>query len=556
MSVSVMSASEAGPQTSSTVSTIAGDLYSLFLAPNSQSNALPAPLVPSSASPSQAAPATAAAKKPLPNTMPTGCAIKGVTPTAFVIAGMDGDTDRLATAVDATIPMAKVAAAHGNRIHYVFVSGTNGNKRLIENLMDFAVHGLHGAKPADVHFILGPKELQMLQNVVEGSGGIELAYLKRAKYIECIGPPDMDANGSHGMWIKYSSTRGGSIVGKVPDVGTQWANSPSKLSLIEWKDAINKRWFEMTSTASSLSKEQRMEYSFWLAMSQIEKEDAAPLPAQGLGTETHNSFAVFARDSTQAFGSVGRTLLVDKSSSSRFPAQTWVELGATSPSLYWLSSTWCQSTSKAFGRANKMVLNRSHPIDELQYYVSCTLGSLVQHAEQTDALAQPVYAWRNFASMLGCIGPCVRAGRDGSEILRVIQWTHESAPDVLMMLPESYVRYMLESYFQDTMGLTRLAGTAVSGELVLFESDIIQMKLCDLSEAEQLHAAQQLGPRIWKMSASESKTGKRVYKTYTSTADPLAGLRVKWVFAPGFDAAGARDMPTLVAQNSLYETVV
>lgn len=542
MSVTVMSASEAGPHSSSGVSTIAGDLYSLFLAPTPQSTALPPPLVPASASgpPSQA---------------PIGCAMKGVTPTAFVISGINGDTGRLATAVDATIPMAKIAAANGNRIHYVFVSGTNAKKSVLENLMGFAANGLHGAKPADIHFILGPKELQMLQSVVEGVGGVEQAYLKRAKYIECIGPPDMDANGSHGMWIKYSSTRGGAIVGKMPDVGTQWANSSQKLSLIEWKDQLNKRWHTIASNASTLPKEYRIEYSFWLAMSQIEKEDAEPKPAAGLGTETYGSVAVFARRTNRVFGTVGRTLLVDKSSGNRFPAQTWIELGVASDSIYWTSATWCQSTSKAFARKNKLVINRSEPLDELQYYVSCTLGSLVQHSEQPDALAQPVFAWRNFSSMRGRIGPCVKAGRAGEEVLRVIQWTHATAPDVVMMLPEAYVRFMLESYFQDTLGLTRLAGKAVHGEMVLFESDIVQMKLCDLSEAEQIHAAQQLGARIWKVSGSSAKTGRQAYKTYTSTADPLAGLVVKWVFAPGFDAAEARDMPTLAVDNGSYETV-
>jgi len=481
--------------------------------------------------------------------------MKGVTPTVFVISGMDGDIERLATAVDATIPMARIAEANGNRIHYVFVSGTGGNKKMITNLMEFATEGFLSAKPADIHFILGPRELQMLQNVVEGASGIELAYLKRAKYMECIGPPDMDENGSHGMWIKYSSTRGGAIVGKLPDVGTQWANADRKLTLIEWKDQLNKRWQAMASNASSLPKEHRIEYSFWLAMSQVEKEDKELLPAAGLGTETYGSTAVFARSTNRVFGTLGRTLVVDKASGNRFPAQTWIEMGAVAPSIYWTCATWCGSTSKAFASSNKLVLNRSDSLDKLQYYVSCTLGSLVQHSEQPDALGQPVFAWRNFASMRGRVGPCVKAGRGGEEVLRVIQWSHNAAPDIVMMLPESYVRFMLESYFQDTIGLTRLKGKAVAGELVLFESDTVQMKLCDLSEAEQLHAAQQLGPRIWKMSSSSAKTGKQTFKTYTSTADPLAGLTVKWVFAPGFDAVEARDMPTLAVDNGVYETV-
>ena len=93
--------------------------------------------------------------------------MKGVTPTVFVISGMEGSIERMAVALDATIPMAKTAEANGNRIHYVFVSGTNGDKRMLTNLMEFATEGLLGAKASDIHFILGPKELQMLQNVVQ-----------------------------------------------------------------------------------------------------------------------------------------------------------------------------------------------------------------------------------------------------------------------------------------------------------------------------------------------------------------------------------------------------
>ena len=48
---------------------------------------------------------------------------------------------------------------------------------------------------------------------------------------------------------------------------------------------------------------------------------------------------------------------------------------------------------------------------------------------------------------------------------------------------------------------------------------------------------------------------RSVFYTHASSADPLAGLMVKWVFAPGDDCSPqSRDLPTLDLANEDFVT--
>ena len=230
-------------------------------------------------------------------------------------------------------------------------------------------------------------------------------------------------------------------------------------------------------------------------------------------------------------------------------------LARTGPiQLDWMAVTWCGSTRAAFEQKSLVTLNRTIPIDKLQYDVNCTLSSLVQHSERADALAQPYFPWKNFTAMSGLLGPVVKAGRQGKESLRTIYWTCPSAPDVLMMLPESYVRFVLQDYAKHTAGqAARQSGGVVGERLDLSNGDIIQMRRPDVSEAEQLYTAQLLGPRIWRLLSTKGETGDaqgHVFETCSSLSEPLRGLRVKWVFAPG-EYANARDLPTLDVMSEM-----
>ena len=124
-----------------------------------------------------------------------------------------------------------------------------------------------------------------------------------------------------------------------------------------------------------------------------------------------------------------------------------------------------------------------------------------------------------------------------------------------------------------------MGGRAVSGFLVLDDENAIAMRAPGVSEAEQLHASEAMGARLWRLLASRDdepalkdivaagppapltpgqrvdSAGRHIFYTHTTADDPLAGLMVKWVFAPG-EAADARDTPTLDLANGEFETVV
>lgn len=222
--------------------------------------------------------------------------------------------------------------------------------------------------------------------------------------------------------------------------------------------------------------------------------------------------------------------------------------------MNWMAATWCSSTKAAFDKRSSMILNRNITIDKLQYDVSCTLSSLVQHSERADALAQPRFPWRDFGSMRGQLGPAVKAGREGKEAMRAIHWKSHTTPDaIVMLLPEAYVRYMFKDYMSETEPRVKGSGCIVGGKLVFSNGESIPMRRPDVSEAEQMVTAQMLGPRIWRMNASAGGAPEYVFETCASATDPLLGLEVKWTFAPG-EGSNSRDMPTLDVASDSFET--
>ena len=174
----------------------------------------------------------------------------------------------------------------------------------------------------------------------------------------------------------------------------------------------------------------------------------------------------------------------------------------------------------------------------------------------------------------------------------MVHWKGPSMPDVIMLLPEQYVRYALQDYYQELLPIGSVGACVVSGFLVLDDANNVAMRVPDVSEAEQLMAHEAMGSRIWKLSAApkgrdesikdilaappawrstlnytidaqqvlkagqrlDSAAGRHIFYTRTSTSDPLSGLVVKWVFAPG--EKDVCDMPTLDLANDDFETVV
>lgn len=552
MSVSVMSASDAGPPPSSTgvstVSNLAGEFYSLFVsAPTST------PVVATAPAPEVVPVCTVR----IPAPMPIGCALKGVTPTVLVIAGMNGQSGRLDGALKTAAPLADLAKKQHNRIHVAFLGGVGNSEIVAERLVEYTTVGVLGAKPEDVHLIAGDEELQMLLGS-EGNvlGKSFVRYGQSAKWLECIGDDSMDANGSYGLWIKQSGmpvSGDAALTSLLPSSGAsaQWLATDKSMSLVKWKELMNKAFSEAVKHRSDKSQMWQTFKEFWRTGIVSQKED----PTAGLNCAAHRSMAVFAIKTARPFGTVQRMLQVDKHNGSKRPLSTWMDLGAQDPSIAVSASTWCGSTARGFRALQALTLDRTRTIDKLQYDVSCTLSSLVTHSQRQDALAQPHFPWRDFGRMQGHLGPCVLGGRESQEVLRAVHWKLADAPDVLMLLPEAYVRFMLEDYFQETEGLRRLTSGLVAGKLVLSDSHRIATRRPDLSEAEQVHACQVLGPRIWLLDESKSTT-TQTFTTYTSISDPLAGLRVRWAFAPRVEsgiALEAKDMPTLIPDNKAFE---
>ena len=601
MSVEVLSPGEGGsPGGSSRVGGLADDLYNLFLSKPTSTTASPlsATLVPGLAAP--AAPAA------------TGCAMNGVTKTIIVIGGVNGQMQRLTTALERTKPLADIARAKGNVVHHAFLGGAlPPHGAPDEGVATWLVAVKTGARaaydidPANVHLIAGPREIQSLSTAASQPDSQLHEYLKLSKLVECLGPDSMDAEGRGGTWLKCAGTQAGSMVGKLPGVGVMgvdgpraaWIDSPAPLTAVSWKDELNKRWAAATESPKKLKEELPNKWQFWMTLGVQSALDEEILPVEGLGTQLGGGVGVFSRPLVP-FGSVRRTLSIDHRSLIMLPVQTWMDIGTSGDSLYWGVQTYCYNTMKAMNAHRMPMLDRTPSLAELQYDVSCTLGSLVQHSERANTLTPPTHPWANFGALRGQIGPCVCGGRDGQEVLRAVHWTGNGMPSVVMLLPEAYVRHVLSDYYTDLVGSVSMGARAVTGFLILEDTNTIPMRLPDVSEAEQMDAAKQLGARLWKMPATPNHAtrkevldcmtaapkpwrqilqykvtgseplpdlvpGQRVdsagnawhmFYTHTSSADPLSGLMVRWAFAPGDE--GARDMPTLDVDNTQFQTVV
>ncbi|MBE36406.1 MAG: hypothetical protein CMI16_12765 [Opitutaceae bacterium] len=246
----------------------------------------------------------------------------------------------------------------------------------------------------------------------------------------------------------------------------------------------------------------------------------------------------------------------------RTTTHQWSCLPDTGASAYVAAWSWCSKTKTMIAPAASLV-DRSVDIEDLQDDVSCVLATLVQHTEQSGPLfASSKPFERTWGSLVGTLGPTVRGGRGGRELLRAVHWAAAEAPEVpevLTLLPEAYVRYLFKDYDHD--GASDCAG-CVSGFLVLPDEDIVPLRIPWMSELEADEEAGARGARVWKLSGSRAdpgvykdataawketapgraieSSGRHVWHTQTSSKDRLAGLYVRFTLAPG-----GVDMPTL-----------
>jgi len=561
-----------------TASAVTDDLYRMFLSNKQTERSDETP----------AAPTTAHVQPrvtTLPQPAPTGCSGNGVTRTVIVIAGIDGNPARFRAAMEQTRYASAIAKHNGNRLEYAFLGGAlspSFGEEVLAQLVTLRKSGSVelGVNPEDVHLVIGPREMQALSIVAdraEDSGGELHEYLKHSVFFECIGPASMPDSGQRGIWLK--TTPFGDVVGKLPGVGVhgadgasraEWIACPTPLSPVAWKDEVNRRWRKATADPWRCKQEDPSthRWSFWQSVAsgcQREHAHGLQMPTKNLDLAGNDAIAVFACQPAP-FGTTRRSLRVDAENNLLLAADLWLDLGSASDSLYWAVASYCSSTKQALAAAHKPPTpDRSMDAAELQFDVSATLSSLVQHEQRVDALTPPTQPYACVERLVGQLGPVVLGGRDNDEAMRVVQFSTAGVEDVLMLLSEAYLQLALKTHLQHTFGTYMRGARGVAGYLVLRDQYAIALKVPDLSASEREDAATQLGTRLWRLpvhlyeadevadaiakaptvppgSPIPSPPGTTIFYTATDTMDPLTGLAVKWRFAPG---GSGRDMPTL-----------
>jgi hypothetical protein len=504
MSVEVVSATE-----SVQVRSLTSDLYSLFLTPSQPS--------------SGAAPATT------PRPAATGCSATGVTPTVFVFSNMQGDLQKFKQALTSAQPMIDTANKLGNDVQLVFVAcaATMASEdfEVAAELMKLKRVGnaARGVKAGNVHLVVGPSEMMMMPV----AKGVLLDYLQESKFIHVVNPPDSTPS----MWIK-ATPFGEDMVGKLPGIGVSeatgpraaWINPPVEMDQQEWADEVNRRWSAATSDPSRLRTRALADsFRFWEALAvtdSLEREPSAPL--EGLDA-TLGAFAC----GYAPFGVIERTFSTEPDGRRR-TKKTWL-CGASEVGVYWGVKTWCSGFAKAARQRDHHVLDRTADIGELQYIVNVTLSSLMRHSERDDLLKTDATPFAHaVGGMLGMLGP-VWEGK------RVTCWSTPERRKVILLLPEQYVRFVLQDFYSDVLDVQSAGHEAVGGTLFLDDDAEIPLVAPDLTAPEQRDFAASMGPRLFRVG----QRGAREVPTLSTSADPLTGMRVVWTFAAG------RDAPTL-----------
>lgn len=508
MSVAVVSASATEP---AEVRSLSSDLYSLFLTPSQ-----PSPI---------------AAPSKTHRSATTGCSGgMGTTPTVFIFSDIQGDLQRLKQVISGAQSMIDIANKLGNDVHLVFVAcastlATEDFEVAVELVKLKRVgNAARNIKAGNVHLVVGPIEMMTLS----AATGPMLEYLQESKMVHVVEPTDS----KNSMWIKATSF-GRDIVGKLPGVGVleangpraAWVEPPVEMEQWEWADEVNRRWSSATADPARLRAEAPDSFRFWEALAatdSLEQESSEPLA--GLDAR----LGAFARG-LAPFGVIERTFSTEADGSRR-TNQTWL-CGGFGVGVYWGVRTWCSAFAREARRRDHHVLNRMVDIGELQYIVNVTLSSLVRHSDRDDLLTIDETPFADLCGMLGIIGPMW-------EGKRITCWSTPEGRKVIMMLPEQYVRFVLQDFYSDVLDMQSGGFEAVGGTLFLDDETEIPLIAPDLSAPEQRDFSESVGPRLFRVGLKSSR-GRREMRTFSTSADPLTGMCVEWTFAAG------RDAPTL-----------
>lgn len=496
------------------VRTLTHDLYNLFVSPEtpSQPSQPSQPQCQSRIHPSS-----------------TGCSMNGTTPTAFVFSNLNGDPRKLSNALTSAQTLIDMANKRGNDVHLVFVAcaaspASLGSEdfEVAEELLKMKRTGdsARGIKAGNVHLVVGPHEMLLLSS----TNGVMLDYLRESKVIHVV-QPDSETDSSSALWIK-ATPFGEDIVGRLPGIGVSeatgpraaWIKSLEPLDDMEWAQKVNHRWTTATTNPVKLKTEAPDSFQFWQALAVTDTLDQPELDPSAPLSGLEATSGAFACGDTP-FGTVQRR-----------DGKVWF-CAAASTGTYWGVKTWCGGFARALRRRDHHVLDRTMDIAELQYIVNVTLSSLMQYAERNDVLKTDFVPFSDVTSFQGLLGP-VWQGK------RVSCWSTTDKRQVIMLLPEQYVRFVLQDLYtavRDTQGSGHATAWAVGGTLYLDDEAEIPLAAPDLTAPEQRDFATSMGARLFRVTGR----GSREMHTFSSAADPLAGRRVKWTFAAG------RDLPTL-----------
>lgn len=458
-------------------------------------------------------PALARARRsttPMPIPEPTGCALKGVTKTVITIPVESAER------LDATLRLAKksidIALTNGNDVHLVMLGASAATAT---RMVDFKTNGVQWIPAQNVHLVPGNlSELKAL------SREQATQYLQLCTPVVALGGEGPELDGA--MWAMMRGQRG-------------VCKDRSK-----WRDATLARWNDVLNHVKMMGTD---DYLKWLSTQPTD------VPAFYMDPEFLTDGATLVRPSSNVFSCTRRHLSV--SPGLMLSDAEWSELTPCS----WHVSTWCGSTAAALAPPRMAYMDKSVTLDELQYDVNVVLTTLIQSGV------------KDFLTLRGTLGPRVVAGRQGAEVLRTVQWDRRDS-SFLTLLPEAYVRHVLADYDRSFVELASPGPhTVLSSFLILPDDDVVLLRFPDLTGAEQVDAANELGTRIWKLPSKKvafpalrtASPGTRVdtvenqsvFFTVSDGDDALEGLVVRWAFAPG-----GQDLPTLDSANEAYETVV
>jgi len=451
---------------------------------------------------------------------PTGCSSNGTTPTVFIFSDFRGDAKKLERALDSAQAMVDVATNLGNDVHLVFIqcaASTNTTEfEVAERLLSLKQSGdtARRIKGANVHFVVGPEEMLLLPS----AKGVMLEYLRETEIVHVVQPPDS----SRSLWIK-STPFSEAIVGKVPGVAVMeetgpravWIPPHSPLTDVEWSEEVNRRWKNATANPAQLKENDPDRFQFWNALAL----------AGSLGEEVV--------DSSDPMSGLGSYVAAFSSRNAPFATithrngKTWMNGASLDNAACWNVRTWCGGFAKAVRRRASHILDRTVDIAELQYVVNVTLSSLMRHSEQDNTLQTESSPFANLTDLRGVLGPVV----DGK---RLSYWSAEERK-VIVLLPEQYVRFVLQDFYVDAVGINSVGYEAAGGCIYLDDDAVIPLEAPDLTAPEQRDFAQTMGSRIFLASNAAS----REMRVLSTGSDALVGMNVRWTFAAG------RDLPTL-----------